>query len=327
LKPFLQAISGRFARAYNLIGLLIAWLVIFGFFAWRQPSFATVRNIELIARQTTIVALAALGMTLVIVSGAIDLSVGSAVALVTVVIAYCLRAGWDPSAALAAGVISGLICGFLNGALITRLRVGPFIVTLGSLLIFRGVAKGLASEQEIKVQDTWLTNLLATLGPGQRWQIFPIGVWIMIAFSVLTAWVLKSTRFGRHVVAVGSNENAARLCGVPVENVRLGVFVLMGLFMGLSGLMQFARITVGSPTVAVGLELDVIAAVVIGGASLAGGQGTILGSLIGAFIMSTIRSGGSQLSWPNWVQEIVTGAIIIVAVALDKWRLSRSVRG
>jgi ribose/xylose/arabinose/galactoside ABC-type transport system permease subunit len=132
---------------------------------------------------------------------------------------------------------------------------------------------------------------------------------------------MRYTRFGRHVVAVGSNEQAARLCGVPVERVKLAVFTLSGLFAGLAGLLSFSRLTVGDPTTAQGMELDAIAAVVIGGASLNGGQGSIAGSLLGALIMTTIRAGGSQYGLSNWVQEVVTGTIIVLAVALDRLRM------
>jgi ribose/xylose/arabinose/galactoside ABC-type transport system permease subunit len=259
-------------------------------------------------------------MTLVIISGAIDLSVGSLVALVTVVIAAILQMGADPWIALFGGIAAAVIAGGLNGFIITRLNVGSFIVTLGSLLIFRGLAKGVAHDQKIDAPASWLSSLLATLPKSAKWQIFPLGVWVLLVGALLTGWLLHSTRFGRHLVAVGSNEVAARYSAISVAGVRLKVYLVMGFFAGLAGLMQFSRLTVGDPTVANGLELDVIAAVVIGGASLSGGTGTILGSMIGAFIMSIIRAGGSQMGWPNWVQEIVTGSIIILAVALDRWR-------
>ncbi len=307
----------------NVIGLVIAWVVIFCLVSYFSPSFATSRNIELLARQTTIVSMAALGMTYIIISGGIDLSVGSVVALVTVVIAWMLKAGYHSTTALVVGIAAGTFCGIFNGLLVTRLKVGPFIVTLGTLLIVRGFAKGLAHEQKIDAPMTWLANLLEVLGPGDRWRLLPYGVWAMLVFSVVAAWVLRYTKFGRYVVAIGSNEQAARLCGVPVESVKLKVFALGGLFAGFAGLMQYSRLTVGDPTVAVGLELDVIAAVVIGGASLAGGEGSILGSLLGALIMTTIGAGGSQMGLPNWVQEIVTGSIIVISVALDRLRLKK----
>jgi ribose/xylose/arabinose/galactoside ABC-type transport system permease subunit len=167
---------------------------------------------------------------------------------------------------------------------------------------------------------TWLVDLLAALRPGQSWQLFPTGVWILILLALLVAGMLRYTKLGRHIYAVGSNEQTARLCGVPVERVKVLVYTLSAGLAGVAGIMQFSRLTVGDPTVAVGVELDVIAAVVIGGGSLSGGEGSILGSIVGAIIMTVIRSGCSQMGLPNWVQEIVTGAIIVLAVALDRLR-------
>ena len=314
------------SRYGNVAGLLLALAVIFGFF-WTQivnsegvHTFANATNLQTLARQAAIVALAALGMTFVIISGGIDLSVGSAVALVSVVIAWFLRAGYDAATAMIAGLLAGCLCGLFNGAFITRLRVTPFIVTLGTLLVFRGTAKWIGDEKKIDAQLTWLNDLLRVLGKDERWKVLPEGVWLTLLLAIAMAAVLNRTRFGRNVMAVGGNEQAARYSGISVEKVRIMVYVLMGAFAGLAGLMQFARLSVGDPTVAVGLELDVIAAVVIGGASLSGGQGSILGTMIGVLIMATIRAGCSQMGMPNYIQEIVTGAIIIVAVALDRLR-------
>jgi len=145
----------------------------------------------------------------------------------------------------------------------------------------------------------------------------------MLVLALLVAGVLRYTKLGRHIVAIGSNEQTARLCGVPVERVKIIVYTLSAGFAGMAGLFQFSRLTVGDPTVAAGAELDVIAAVVIGGGSLSGGEGSILGTIVGALIMTVIRSGCSQMGLPNWVQEIVTGCIIVIAVALDRWRHRR----
>jgi ribose transport system permease protein len=285
--------------------------------------FLGLRNLETLARQTTIVGFGALGMTLIIISGGIDLSVGSLVALGTVLIAWFLNLAqgmWIPPAA---AILAVLLCGafgWLNGFLITRLRVVPFIVTLGMMLLARGVAKGVSHEQRVDAPETWLNGLLASLSSGQRWMLVPIGVWLLILAAIAIGLTLRYTRFGRYVFAVGSNELTARLCGVPVEKVKVAIYSLGGIFAGLAGTMQFSRLTVGDPTVAVGLELDVIAAVVIGGGSLSGGEGSVLGSLVGALIMSIIRAGCSQMGLPNWVQEIITGIIIIAAVALDRLR-------
>lgn len=304
-----------------VLGLIAVYLV---FVALGPKSFTSIRNLETIARQTAIVGTAALGMTLIIIAGGIDLSVGSIVALATVVIAALLQAGVDPLLAAAGGVAAGAACGLLNGVLITQLRVVPFIVTLGTLLVVRGAAKGLAREQKIDAPLTWLNDLLAALGPGQRWMIVPPGVWILVVLALLVAGLLRYTILGRYIFAIGSNEQTARLCGIPVERVKLLVYTLSAGLAGLAGLMQFSRLTVGDPTVAVGVELDVIASVVIGGGSLNGGEGSILGTLVGALIMTVIRSGCSQMGLPNWVQEIVTGSIIVLAVTLDRLRHRRA---
>ncbi len=329
-KVFTPSNAGKldWRRVLQRFGPLLALAFVFLLFILIGPdSFRTWRNVETIARQTAIVGIAALGMTVVIISGGIDLSVGSVVALSTVVVAWVLN--WygavlcPVKAALAAVVVCGL-CGLANGLLITRLRVVPFIVTLGMMLLARGAAKGISHEQKLDAPQTWLNEVLASLGPGNRWHVFPAGVWILIGMAVLMSVVLRYTRLGRHTFALGSNEQTARLCGVAVDRVKIFIYTLGGAFAGLAGVMQFSRLTVGDPTVAIGLELDVIAAVVIGGGSLSGGEGSILGSIVGALIMSVIRSGCSQMGLPNWVQEIITGAIIIVAVALDRLRHRRS---
>jgi ribose transport system permease protein len=303
------------------LGPIAGLLAIYLLFALIGPeSFSSTANLETIVRHTTIVGMAALGMTLVIIAGGIDLSVGSIIALVTVVIAALLQTGMNPLLAALAGVATGALCGLLNGVLITRVKVVPFIVTLGTLLVLRGAAKGLAHEQKIDAPITWLNDLLAALPPSQSWQLIPPGDWLLLALAILIAGILRYTRLGRHVFAVGSNEQTARLCGVAVENVKIIVYTLSATMAGLAGVMQFSRLTVGDPTVAVGLELDVIAAVVIGGGSFTGGEGSVLGTIVGALIMTVIRSGCSQMGLPNWVQEIVTGSIIVLAVALDRLR-------
>ncbi len=308
-------------RILNRIGPVLGLIGVYGLFAAIAPeSFRSPGNLETIARQTAIVGTAALGMTLVIVAGGIDLSVGSIVALSTVVIAALLQAGFTPLAAALGGVAAGAVCGLVSGLIITRLKVVPFIVTLGMLLLVRGAAKGLAGEQKIDAPLTWLNDLLAALPPERAWLLVPAGVWAMLLLAAATGAVLRGTIFGRHVVATGSNPESARLSGISVDRIRLTVYTLSAAAAGLAGLFQFSRLTVGDPTVAAGLELDVIAAVVIGGGSLAGGEGSVLGSLVGALIMTVIRSGCSQMGLANWVQEIVTGGIIVAAVGLDRLR-------
>jgi len=279
-------------------------------------------NLELVARQTAIVAAAALGMTVIIVSGGIDLSVGSGVALTTVVIALLLGQGWSPLAAALAGVVSAAACGLINGLLITGLRVVPFIVTLGTMILVRGAAKGVADERRIEAPQTWLNDLLRTTAADDRGWL-PWGVWLVLLLAVIVGGLLRYTRFGRHVFAIGSNERTARLCGIAVPRTKLVIYTIGGMFAGVAGVLQFSRLSVGDPTVAEGLELDVIAAVIIGGGSLAGGRGTVLGTLLGATTMAVIQIGCAQKGYPNWVQQIVTGAIIVLAVALDRWRTGK----
>ena len=305
-------------RAGVFLGLVLV-ATIFGVLVGSQ--FYAPGNVELMARQAAIVCMAALGMTVVIASGGIDLSVGSMISLTTVVIALMLRAQYPPLVAALAGVAAAAVCGLLNGVLITRLKVVPFIVTLGTMLIVRGAAKGLAEERRIEAPITWLNDLLRS----QRGTIgLPTGIWAVIALALVVAGILRYTRFGRHLFAIGSNERMARLCGVAIARTKILVYTMSAALVGMAGLLQFSKLSVGDPTVAVGLELDIIAAVIIGGGSLTGGRGTVAGTIIGAAIMTIIQIGCSQKGLANWVQQIVTGGIIVAAVALDRVRSTRT---
>ncbi len=316
-----------------LIGLVFVTLL---FSALRPRSFPSLGNFELILRQTAVVGTAALGMTLIIISGGIDLSVGSAIALVTVCIGLLLphkiqdlstgkeMITWGTLPILAAlgGILVGPLCGAITGTLVTRLKLLPFVITLGMFGALRGTAKGLANNTMVYPINTWLNALLRPIRDDCLWLLTP-GAWMMIVLAVVVAAMLRYTRFGRHIFAIGSNEQTARLCGINIESTKLMIYMLASLFFGLAGLLQFSYLTMGDPTTALGMELDIIAAVVIGGASLSGGQGSILGTLVGALIMSMVANGCTRMGWPNWVQEIVTGGIIILAVTLDRLRQRR----
>lgn len=303
-----------FARAW--VGPLLALVVVYALFAALAPStFATPINLLTMTRQTAVVAITALGMTYVIMLGGIDLSVGSGVALTSVVVARALKADQGPVAAAGLGILVATLFGIVNGALVSRLRITPFIVTLGSMSLMRGVAKGLANEQKIDADPRGLDGLMAA-GDG----FMPKGVFIALVLAVLAHVTLQRTVFGRHVVATGSSAATARLCGVRVERVTLAVYALAGALTGIAGVLEFATLTVGDPTDSMGLELEAIAAVVIGGASLSGGQGSIAGAMIGALLMTVIKTGCTHVGVPNWVQEILTGAIIVVAVGIDRLR-------
>jgi ribose/xylose/arabinose/galactoside ABC-type transport system permease subunit len=305
-------------RGGTLLGLI---LVAFVFGLLVGPHFFAPTNLELMARQTAIVSIAAVGMTVVIVAGGIDLSVGSMIALTTVVIAQLLRMDLSPVTAALGGIAAAALCGLVNGVLITQLRVVPFIVTLGTMLVIRGAAKGFGEERRIEAPATWLNDLLrVTRGE----MLLPSGIWAVIVLSLIVAGLLRYTRFGRHTFAIGSNERMARLCGVAITRTKIVIYTLSAALTGFAGLLMFSKLSVGDPTVAIGLELDVIAAVIIGGGSLLGGRGTVSGTLIGAAIMTVIQIGCSQKGLANWVQQIVTGGIIVAAVALDRVRSGRT---
>ncbi len=347
------AVLGRFL-ALGLVFLLFCALVEGG-------KFYSIRNLENILRQSAVYATAALGMTMVIVSAGIDLSIGSTIALSVVVVAAVLNINWTevdqgqtqtiyllhqyptllPIAAVLAGVAAATLAGLLNGVTIVYLRLVPFIVTLGTMGVFRGLAKGIAHEKDIyPPEDTWISSIMdptvstwhrwftgesQTPPSGLGWLILPPGVWLMIIAALFAALLLRYTRFGRHVFAIGSNEETARLCGVPVGRTKILVYTLAGFFAGLAALMQFSFIGgIGQPNTAIAYELFVIAAVVIGGGSLMGGEGSVLGSVLGALIITILNMGGQQAGWPRWVQEMVIGAIIIAAVTVDQIRLRRS---
>ena len=312
-------------RLLNLAGPFLGLALVVGLFSLSptvRPYFLTGANFKIILTQTVIVAIGTLGMTIIIISGGIDLSVGSVVALTSVVGASALVKGYSPWLAAGFSIAVGLAIGLLNGLIIGGLRMMPFIVTLGMMGAARGTAKWLAGNQTVSPADSALNNIMELKNP-MRLMPLPEGVWITLGLALVMSAVLRKTVFGRYIFALGSNEAAARLCGIRVQLQKIIIYTVAGMFFGLAGLMQLSRLTQGDPTVAIGLELDIIAAVVIGGASLSGGSGSILGSLIGALIMAVLRNGSNQMGWPTYMQEIIIGAVIIIAVGVDKLRTGK----
>jgi ribose transport system permease protein len=314
--------NGSWRQRVVRLGPFVGLLLVVAFFAVASGAperYLSANNLRVVLAQTVIVAIGAIGMTLVIVGGGIDLAVGSTIALTGVLCALALRAGFSPLLAVLAAVLAGGAVGLASGLAITRLRVVPFIATLGMLGVARGAAKWLASQTMVNAPPTWVNELAVTFPPA-AWMVFSPGVWVALALALLMAFVLRRTVFGRRVFALGSSEAAARACGIDVTRLKLAIYSVAGLFFGLSGVMQMSRLRQGDPTVAAGTELDVIAAVVIGGGSLNGGEGSVVGSMVGALVMAFLRNGSQQMGWPTYVQEILIGVIIVVAVAVDRWR-------
>jgi len=311
--------------------LALAAIVIF-FGAKIGPGFYSAGNLESILIQSAVYAMGGLGMTMIIITGGIDLAAGSTIALAMTVTAMVLNHPgtdvwyWQMLAVLA-GVGSAVAVGAIQGSLITALRVVPFIVTLGGLVTVRGFVKQIAHNEEINPTPGWIYRhlMFQVQGAEFNWQLFPVGVWATIAAAIIAAAVLRYTKFGRRVYAIGSNEATARLCGIPVQRTKLMVYAVGGLFFGLAGVLEFSKLNIGQPTGAVMYELYIIAACVIGGTSLNGGVGSIFGTVIGALIIGVLYAGAQQSFWPKQVQEMAIGVIIIAAVALDQLRMRRKV--
>lgn len=345
--------SGALQRFIKLLGPFIGLIVVialFGLSPESRSTFLTMDNADLVIGQTVIVGLGALGMTMIIIAGGIDLSVGSAVALTGTLAATWLVAGASPIVACLGALLAGALLGAFNGTAITWLRVTPFIVTLGTLGIARGVAQWIGHESQVFVQKhSWIENLtvkLSTLAtddataqhrPPTWFETHvilntPLGglsqsVFLLVGLAILVHLILRHTVFGRSLFAIGSNETAARLSGLRVDAIKIAVYTLAGVFFGLSGLIQFSKLGgEGDSTGNVGEELDVIAGVVIGGGSLNGGEGSVLGSMIGVLIMTLLRNGAVLMGWPAYVQQIIIGAVIVVAVALDRFRHAQAAR-
>ncbi len=319
-----RALTWLWTIVAPFLGLVLI-TVLFAALTRESGFFLTAYNWRTIAVQTVVVGMAALGMTMIMIAGGIDLSVGSMVALITVVTAILVRDAHLPLiVALALGVVAGGLCGLVNGSLITGLGVVPFIITLGSLKVFRGLAKWMANSSSVYIPENekpqWFSRLLQ-VDPEPAWLMVAPGVWMLLALSAVLAFVLRYSLLGRYTYAVGSNEATARLCGISVPRVKLIVYTLAGLATGVAGIMQFVYLSAtGDPTTADGLELQVIAAVVIGGGSLKGGEGTVLGTLIGCMIMSVLANGCVHAEIPDAWRDIIIGVIIVAAVTLDRFR-------
>jgi len=279
------------------------------------PHFLTAINLASVVRQTAVINIMALGMTLVIISGGIDLSVGSILGVAGLFGAMVIKAGLPIPLGILAGIAAGLGCGLLNGLMIARLKIAPFIVTLGTLGAYRGLA--LVISKGLPVHE--IPTAFSFLGDGNLLGV-PFSLWVLAACAVAMHFLLENTKLGRYAFAIGSNSSAAFYAGVPIKNVVTAVYAIAGLLSGLAGMVEASRLMTGQPTAGQGYELQAIAAVVIGGGSLQGGEGTVVGTLIGAFIMGLLSNGSDLLGINPYWQQVTIGIVIIAAVGFDELR-------
>lgn len=298
-----------------LVAVLLACL----FLSFATDSFATTKNLYNITRNVTFVAIVALGMTLVIITGGIDLSVGSVLCLCSMVLAVTMHAGYPLAIGVAASLATAVVVGGFNGVLIAYLGFPPFVVTLGMLSIARSLAM-VASNNTVVFEFGPDHDLLLAIGGGAWFFGIANPVFFMIILALLTGFVLRWTKFGRHVYAIGGNEHAATLTGVPVKPIKVAVYVISALSAGIAGIIQTGWLGAVTTNIGAGMELQVIAAAVIGGANLAGGVGTAFGAIVGAALIEVIRNSLGLLGINAFWQGTFIGGAIILAVLFDRIR-------
>ena len=306
------------ARRLAVAGPLVALLLACTFFALQSPRFLTGANLSLVLSQVMVVGVLAIGQTLVILTGGIDLACGMIMALGSIVMSLlAVQQGWHPAMAIGGGMAVTTIAGLINGLLVTRIKLPPFIVTLGTMNIAFAVTQLVSRAQTF----TDLPPLLTWLGNSVRVGNTPIayGAVGMLLIYALAFVVLRETAAGRHLYAVGNNLEAARLAGISTNRVLLGVYALSGLCAGAAALLSIARTGVGDPQSGQTENLDTVTAVVLGGTSLFGGRGIVLGSLVGALIVGVFRNGLTLMGVSSVYQILVTGVLVILAVATDQW--------
>ena len=304
----------------GISGLFVVLLLLAVTASLISDAFLNPFNLVNVLRQVALYGIVSIGLTFVILTAGIDLSVGSIVAVVSVVTATLLNAGWAVPMVMLAGLGLGLLFGLVNGLGITLVRIPPFIMTLGTMVMLRGLALTLADGRPIDVSTAAAD--FSWIGRGSAFGL-PVAVWIFLLVALLALFVLRFTPFGRNVYAVGSNAEAAHLSGINVERTIVGVYALSGFLAALTALIFVSRLTVGEPTAGTGLELEAIAIAVIGGTSLFGGQGGIVGTAIGAAILAILANIMNLVGISPFTQQIVKGAIIIIAVSMEVFRRRR----
>ncbi|MCC7449537.1 MAG: ABC transporter permease [Anaerolineae bacterium] len=315
--------SVRRSRSFRIdqAGLLVSLILVGVFLALASPFFLLPQNLFNVARAISYSGITAAIATLVLVSGGLDLSIGAVMALVGVVCAQMLGAKVPWPLVVIAGLLTGVIVGAVNGTLVTYVGINPFIVTIGSQFLVRGIAYALVKGQELIITEP---NFLY-LGQGTLGGV-PFPALLMIGMFLLVGWWMRYTRFGKHVYAIGGSLSASRLAGIPVNRRRMQVYILSGAFAALSGIVLAGFTGSGLAYAAAGSELTVIAAVILGGTALMGGRGTVLGTLMGVVLLGIINNGFVLLSVPSYWQYVVQGAALLLAVVLDEVRAKRAAR-
>jgi ribose transport system permease protein len=313
------ALRERLSDVMSQLAAAGALIVVFVFLSFASPVFLSTDNLFNIGSQTAVVAVIAIGMTLVIITAGIDLSVGSVAALSGVLgVMMMADLGLPVPLAILGGTLVGAAAGLVNGLLVSVAGLAPFIATLGMLTVARGLTYIVTNA----VAVFGAPNSFRLLGQGVLGPI-PISILVILVVAVAGYIVLSRTRLGRYAYAMGSNIEAARLSGIPIRRYLTSVYVISGALAGFGGMIAASRVNSGQPNFGIGLELDVIAAAVIGGASLFGGQGTVVGTLIGAFLIALIRNGSVLLDINTFYQQVIIGVVIWLAVLWDQYRRRR----
>lgn len=299
-------------RSYPLTWIIAVAVLIGVILSFASPYFFTAGNINNLMKQTAIVAILAAGQAVVIITAGIDLSVGSVLALSAVTIGWLIKAGVDPVLATFCGLLMGTFCGLVNGFIVTRAKIAPFIVTLGML----GIARGMALVITEGVSYQIIEPFFLVIG-NSKFLGLPIPIYFVIVTYIVIHVMMHSTVFGRHIYAIGGDERVARLEGINVDLQKLKVYTLSGFLAALAAVVMIGRLAATPPSVAQGVELQAIAAVIIGGTSFTGGRGVVLTALVGAFIMAMITNGLNILGISSFWQQVLIGIVIIAAVWID----------
>ncbi len=304
-------------KSNPIVWILMVAVLMAVVLSFLSPFFMTVGNMTNLSKQVSIVAILAAGQAVVIISGGIDLSVGSVLAFSAVIIGTLIKMDVDPTLALVAGLVAGTFAGWINGMVITRAKIPPFIATLGML----GIARGMALVITGGVSHPVLSPLFLFIG-NSKFLGLPIPLYFVLVTFLVVGIMMHKTVFGRHVYAIGGNERVARLQGIPVDRQKVKIYALSGFLAAVAAVVMTGRLAATPPSVAQAIELQAIAAVIIGGVSFVGGRGLVITALIGALIMAMITNGLNILGISSFYQQVLIGVVIIVAVWLDNLKSS-----